>query len=244
MLQSRPTQSAQTAMPSRRHIFAAALVIAALKTTGCGGARQGNLGGEVFIVTEGAANVKLGLVEVRVLPLQETQNSIAQAKQQAEREKTKLQIELDAARGAYLSAQVRLRAAADSIPTNEETKDDTPAWDRWRAANSARRAAKARVAEIQEQIRTWDSGAPYFANLPAAVASEKTDADGKFSLTIDRSKTVVLAAQATRRIMDKAENYYWLITVSLDGQPTKRIFLSNDNLATADSKDSLIHVVE
>lgn len=32
---------------------------------------QGKLDGEVFIVTEGAQNVKLGLVEVRVLPYED-----------------------------------------------------------------------------------------------------------------------------------------------------------------------------
>jgi hypothetical protein len=38
--------------------------------------------------------------------------------------------------------------------------------------------------------------------------------------------------------------YYCLLTVSLDGQPSKRTFLRNDKLATSDSKDSLVHVVE
>ena len=54
----------------------------------------------------------------------------------------------------------------------------------------------------------------------------------------------MLAAHATRQVLSKAENYYWLVPVSLDGQLGKRIFLSNDNLATSDSKDSLVHVVE
>jgi hypothetical protein len=84
----------------------------------------------------------------------------------------------------------------------------------------------------------------YFASLPPALASVKTDADGKFSILVDREGTLVLAASASRRLVKKTENYYWLITVSLDGQPSKRIFLSNDNLATSDSKDSLVHVVE
>jgi hypothetical protein len=72
----------------------------------------------------------------------------------------------------------------------------------------------------------------------------KTDADGKFSIQLNRTGTFVLAANATRRVFNKTENYYWLITVPVDTDLGKRIFLSNDNLATTDSKDSLIHVVE
>ena len=51
---------------------------------GCGRS-QGKLDGDVFIVTEEAQNVRLGLVEVRVLPYEETKNSIAKTKAQAER---------------------------------------------------------------------------------------------------------------------------------------------------------------
>ncbi len=76
------------------------------------------------------------------------------------------------------------------------------------------------------------------------MASVKTDADGKFSIQLDRNIKVVLAAYAARQVVGKVENYYWLVTVSLDGQPSKRIFLSNDNLATSEFKDSLVRVVE
>jgi hypothetical protein len=106
--------------------------------------------------------------------------------------------------------------------------------------NSARHA----VAEVQKTARLWNSGVLYFASLPPAVSSVKTDADGKFSISLDRKATFALAAIATRTIGDKIENYYWLIAISLNGQQNKRIFLSNDNLATSDSKDSLVHVVE
>jgi hypothetical protein len=85
----------------------------ALALIGCGGhgstspASQGRLDGDVFIVTQGAENVKLGLVEVRVLPYGETRNSVAKTKAQAEREVANLQPQLDAARKALASAQSR-----------------------------------------------------------------------------------------------------------------------------------------
>jgi len=234
----------------------------------CFGCGRGQLDGDVFIVTQSAENVKLGLVEVRVLPYEKTKNSIAKTKAQAEREVANLQPKLDAAREAVASAERRERAAhvegdaaldrekiavararaslAGGDLSSAKAADllTTAANIRWKAAIDARDSARDARAPIEEQARSWNSGARYFASLPSPVASVKTDADGKFSIPLHRSATVVLAASATRRLPDKTENYYWLVTVSLDGQPSKRIFLSNDNLTTSDSKDSLVHVVE
>jgi hypothetical protein len=100
------------------------------------------------------------------------------------------------------------------------------------------------LGDLRIEARKLNSGAKYFAKLPAPLTSVKTDADGKFSIPLDKNAHVVLAANATRRLLNKTEDYYWLVTVSLDGQASKRIFLSNDNLAASDSKDSLVHVVE
>jgi hypothetical protein len=77
------------------------------------GQGQGKLDGDVFIVTEGAQNVKLGLVEVRVLPYEETKNSIAKTKAGAERETADLQPKLDAARQALASAKATEAAGND-----------------------------------------------------------------------------------------------------------------------------------
>jgi hypothetical protein len=241
---------------------AAALLLAVITgSTGCSRAGQGQLDGDVFIVTQGAENVKLGLVEVRVLHYEETKNSIAKTKAQVEREVANLQPKLDAARTALASAEARHNAAeaeyaaaskrADAALVNKSVDasnraEDTfiTALDRSIAAARAVGSARSSVAELEKQVRSWNSGALYFVSLPSPVASVKTDADGKFAIPLDRKATVVLAANATRRVLNKTENYYWLVPVSLNGQPSKRIFLSNDNLATSDSKDSLMHVVE
>jgi hypothetical protein len=67
---------------------------------------QGKLDGEVFIVTEGAQNVRLGLVEVRVLSVEETKKSVAKTKAQAEQELFILQAQLsEAAQALALPTQ-------------------------------------------------------------------------------------------------------------------------------------------
>jgi len=92
------------------------------------------------------------------------------------------------------------------------------AFNQMMAASEAVGFAKSAIAELEKQARSWNSGALYFASLPAPVASVKTDADGKFSIPLDRKVTVVLAANATRRLINKTENYNWLVAVSLDGR--------------------------
>lgn len=195
---------------------------------------QGKLDGDVFIVTQGAENVKLGLVEIRVLPYEETKTSVAATRAQVEREVANLLPKLVAARDALASAD---RAVKNSYGAEVSLK-------RFNVALDARTSAQSALAPLEEQAQRWNSCVPYFASLPPPVTAVKTDADGKFSIPLDRTATVVLAANATRHLLKKTETHCWLVTVSLDGQPNKRIFLSNDNLATTDSKDSLVHVVE
>jgi hypothetical protein len=242
-------------MRSRNWMWLGAVLVAAVVAdTNCHRPEHGKIDGDVFIVTEGAANVKLGLVEVRVLPYEETKRSLAQTKAQADQEIGALQPKLDAARKALGSAEARdsaLEREADDAGTRIKGENYLAAYDaanaaldRWAGAQKGVGFAKRAVLDVEEQVRAQNSGARYFANLPSPLASVKSDADGKFSIEIDRSATVVLAAHATRQVVGKAENYYWLVPVSLDGQLSKRIFLSNDNLATSDSKDSLVHVVE
>lgn len=214
----------------------------------------------VFIVTEGAQNVRLGLVEVRILSIEETKSSIAKTKAQADREIARLQPQLKNAMQAFATAEIKekareaetqateraYRAALDGDGGNlEETEEAShAALHRLEVAFATMEAARKTSVALDKSVRSWKSGEVYFGGLPPPTASFKTDADGKFSIPLDRNAKVVLAASATRRLLSKTENYYWLVTVSLDDQPSKRMFLSNDNLATSDAQDSLVHVVE
>jgi hypothetical protein len=215
------------------------LVSCCFACSGCGRGR-GKLDGHVFLVTQDGQNVKLGLVDVRVLPYEETKNSIAKTKAHADEEVAKLQPQMEAARKTVASAKANVKA----MKTKSDSNRSRQAMDQYAAALRTEISALSELAPLQESAMSWNSGAKYFANLPAPVSSVKTDADGKFSILLDRTAKIVLAATATRRLGDKTETYYWLVAVSLDGQPNKRIFLSNDNLATSDSRDSVVHVVE
>jgi hypothetical protein len=99
-------------------------------SAGCNATSLGKLEGEIFIVTQGATNVKLGLVEVRVLPYTETQDCIAKTKAQVEQDVAKLQPQLDAARKALASSKARANAfsvarrGAETKANDNYTQDD------------------------------------------------------------------------------------------------------------------------
>ncbi len=213
------------------------------------GPSQGKLDGDVFIVTQGGVSVKLGLVEVLALPYEETRQAVALVDAEA----IKLKRDAAAAVTALASAEAELnqlladeKALLNRASTNSKA-DRTAivaAHDREDAATEVRDSAKQAVAELVRKAHKLTSGALYFEKLPPPLVTTKTDADGKFSLPLDRKVTVVLAAHAARRVFGEDEDYYWLVKASLDGQLSKRIFLSNDNLPRSGSSGSLIHTVD
>ena len=84
------------------------------------------------------------------------------------------------------------------------------------------------------------SGAFYFDGLPQPLVTTQTSSDGKFTIEIPTKGNFAMAANARRTVGDSTENYYWLIKVSLDGAAKRAIMLSNNNLTSEGSSDSLI----
>lgn len=70
----------------------------------------------------------------------------------------------------------------------------------------------------------------YFNDLPPALDGTLTDADGRFVLKLPRIGQFAVFAKSSREIGDKMETYYWLIRVSADGNDSKQLLLSNNNL--------------
>lgn len=67
----------------------------------------------------------------------------------------------------------------------------------------------------------------FIKNLPQPKFISKTDADGKFALTLPSGKYVI-TANSSREVFGSTETYHWLVTVDTSNinQP---LVLSNDN---------------
>lgn len=78
-----------------------------------------------------------------------------------------------------------------------------------------------------------------FEGVPEGDIKAVTDADGKFSLKLPNSGKYALIAHSQRRVFDSTEEYYWIVWASLDGQNSKQIMLTNQNVLGEDSEDSV-----
>ena len=222
--------------------------------------------GQVFIVTKGGENFKLGLVRVAIadgnavndykksiaddinkkLSANKATIDAASADYNAAYEKyestltnyqnadTALQGALNASGLTYLSTMNEV----DNVTA--EQAGNIVKLDKQRADIGTKLAllqqdAQQKYKPIQDALA--DSQADVSANLPVfiesvpSVADTKTDADGRYSLSVPAGNTYVIVAKASREVGDDTEYYYWIQDVDLTkASDGLSIMLSNDNL--------------
>ena len=208
---------------------------------GCTFERKGDLEGEVFIVTRGSQNYKPGLVPIALYSLDSLKPYLEQKKQQAETEFARLGRLVDPAK-SEMNAKEKARDAAFQAFLNAGNSDpNRPSLEAayHQAKGQCELVARAYYFLLDAQSK-FVSGAFYFDGLPEPLVTTQTNSDGKFTIEIPVKGNFVIAAHADRTIGNSTEHYYWLLKVSLDGAAKKAIRLSNNNLSSEGSSDSLI----
>jgi hypothetical protein len=181
--------------------------------------------GEVFIVTQSAGNVKLGLVTVAFL----TEHQYKTVS--------------DTHSVSYLHA-IEDYNLADSLHNysfnNKMAERYLDLVDTYKRLNTDRFAkeislydstakAFAKQANSYERFRTDIRAKRVVIELlikSNKVIWDKTNSDGKFKVTLQNKKYWVYA-NSTRKVSDSDEEYHWLFVYTPDGKP---LYLSNDNM--------------
>jgi hypothetical protein len=209
---------------------------------GCDSNSPGELSGQVFIVTEGAVNFKLGLVEVTAIPQKDVLAFIAKKKGEVESVKASLMKKYEAAERAYDIAHNRwskvTTAYTNALNSDAPENDQHVLGEAFEVRSAEYRNARSERDVAETDYKTFPTAGYFFEGIPNGIATSTTDADGKFLIKIPRTERYMLAAHASRQVLDKKEEYYWLVNVSLDGAPSKSIMLSNNNLFKPDSASS------
>jgi hypothetical protein len=212
----------------RTRLLLPGVVLATMFLMMCGPSEV-DLEGQAFIVTQGADSIKLGLVEVKVFEELRFTSFIQEKRQNAasiisgrlkafhDQETQKLQ-RVDEVLKEYVKEYKRTH----SEKASENLREALMEYVRMEIKLKAQEAALER--QLQNSI--------WLENLPTPSYLTKTDADGKFSLKLKPGR-YALAAEATRKIADKTEEYYWLIWLDVSKKNTDKLFLTNDNLLTA-----------
>jgi hypothetical protein len=106
----------------------------------------------------------------------------------------------------------------------------------WSAVYKKTKDITKKIAHLHSQRKQLTSDEQFFDGLPSGISMAKTDADGTFSLVIPREGRYVIAARGPNETFRDMEPY-WFVSVSLDGEPSKRLMLTNENVFGARSED-------
>ena len=200
----------------------------------------GELEGSVFIVTKGRENIKLGLVTVSLYDAEKAQASILSFLKKIQLEANDIQTQTVPLTITLQKLSIEAKPIAEENDVNVQAKGRlTPKWE-------AKRDEMNRIArEFNNKIEPLDHIARNFERLcyeaiDHPVASVKTDADGKFRMQIPPNGKFVITASASRATGNQDEEYIWVVPVSLEGKLRGEVFLSNDNMASSDSTESMI----
>lgn len=203
----------------------------AAQKTGKAAIKTSSISGQVFIVTKGAENIKLALVEVSAIPEREMLqhvNATQDVKKKLLNEVLLARKEASVARDALTTVTMKwAKKLQEGGYVNRDSYDEEidPVKQRYAEASTAEDAA----------MQKYTNGAYYFSRLPAGISISKTDADGKFKLDLPAGK-YALAAKSSRHVSDETEEYYWLVWINTSSS-NQSIMLSNDNLVKTGCTD-------
>ena len=238
-------------------------------------AREVAVSGQVFIVTQGALNVKLGLVEVRLISEADALKYLEGKKAEAQVKQANLdsliaeckehhRIAVAAATAAKRAEEI---AEQELLSAEQEDREFIMShdlsiynWDSSKSDSAQKKydALTNQADDKQRAIEKWihensvlskrkayfSSGQFYFAELPAGIASTKTDADGEFTLKAPIQGSFVLEATASRQVGGQTELYFWLVKLVPDSEANCRVLLSNDNMTTSSSPNSILKTTD
>jgi hypothetical protein len=194
--------------------------------------------GAVFIVTKGGESYKLGLVELMLF-------NDTELRQKLEARKTDQTNELKRLQPAHQTAIENVAMLKKKYDAARDAWFDSTSNDRLKAQMDAAQKEwlDAMIAEgnASAAVRDSLSGRFFFKALPTPVAATKTDADGHFKITLPKTGSYCIAAQASRSVGKNQESYFWVLPLEFDSTTGKAtISLNNDNTTSSGNKLSLI----
>lgn len=209
------------------------VLVSVILMFGC--SHEGELRGDIFIVTNSAANIKLGLVEVSAIAEKDMKEFLSNRSKVVETEIARAQEDYDTIKGQYDEAN-RQYLQARKWAQEEESRNLS--GDGFSLSDAGREFDKASVLdEIRPKLDSAEvtlayvhSAAPWFEGMPKATVTASTDSDGKFSMRLPRSGKFALVAHASRQVFSSKEEYYWIVWASLEGEASKNVTLNNKNL--------------
>ena len=203
---------------------------------------NGILEGQAFIVTKAAENIRLGLVEVSVAFVSENDitNYIAERNKWINDDRPDFETRIAEFDTAISETKTNIEKVNGLEEIAHATGDDTTVRDGAQTFKKSLALLEQMKKSKEKEKESWPASSHYFKDLPASLASTRTDADGKFSLPMPKQGKFAIAAHASRRTPSANEDYYWMVWVSLNGKDSANIILGNQNFMSSGSQDSVV----
>lgn len=200
--------------------------------------------GQIFIVTKGQQNIKLGLVEVRAIPEAEAKKEIAKRldlfkanalKMLPDYRRTKKEKDAATAKKDEL-----LDNYNETVGIYEILSDAKDVAKKKKAIRDASDLVyELELTEVLYRGMIYDDAVHprRMKDWPQGVMA-KSDADGRFTLLLKPGRYMLVASSSryTGAKDESEEQYYWFPWVDVV-KPSVSIFLSNDNLYENCKKD-------
>lgn len=209
--------SAELARQMRSHTFKKLVIsaAAAVLLTAC--SRQGEIRGEIFIITQGHESVKLGLVEVAAIPAADVRRVVSERRAKIAGAQKRL---------SEIHSEYQKLGMSDTAFYPNVSKLTPHDQDKFMELYSERK-------QLMEPNNLR------FEDLPPPRSIAKSDADGHFRLVLP-SGDYFLVAQSHRQVFNKTEHYYWCVPARATPHADQTVTSSNDNDLRDDSLEFLI----
>lgn len=192
---------------------------------------KGEISGEVFIITKGAKNIKLGSVKIIFIPKQLvskyiTKNVINKAKKEIKENKKNI--------NKYLNEIDSLETELEMLKYNWDL-DDYEIESKKDDINSDIEIAEIGAAIYLSGYHSYMNGTYFIEKLKNNInlsecIKTQTNSDGQYNVKIYKNIKYLIIANAKRRFYGSSEKYCWLLWYSLGNKRKDRLSLKNDNL--------------
>lgn len=195
------------------------------------------LSGVIRLVSTEGTPITLATVRVRAYPLRELMPYLGKVKAEVQAELDRLTPLIEAAESEK-SFRITAEANARQALIATDPADDLEPSLRFTfdQARAAVKDAENDCGYLRGQRRETSRGEVYFRDLPDAVAMANTNQEGEFTLDLPPGEAFAVEAS----VPQGARTLYWLVKISTENEGQKPIVLSDDNVASSGSPESLI----
>ncbi|MFZ6777316.1 hypothetical protein ACO0LD_10870 [Undibacterium sp. Ji83W] len=141
--------------------------------------------------------------------------------------------------------------STESFSTCAKTPEGKSAFTRLAALTATYKAEFAEVRrmrkELNDLIKEHQANAKISAKLADAdvfgnmsTTTTKTDADGKFTISVPKNGKYAVLANSKRQIGETSENYQWAVWITTKKSSKVNLMLANDNLIETGCSDCVI----